>query len=403
MPRSGDASNVRRHWFFIAAGGVLIAAGLFIVFRYLQVYRFIPSDFTQDYHAAEALRAGETIYGGRNHHPPLMAVLVVPLTFLPYETVFVLWGLGSLALYLACIWGVMRNLDLRLGVWWVPLIGVALVWYPFLAHVALGQWSLIIATCVFGGWALLKRNHGMASGALFGFATALKLFPALVSLYLLTQRRWRALVLMGLAFVACTAFSFAVVGPADFWTYVYEEAPSNSARYVVFPTNHSLWGMTSRLLIDNRWVEPVVDAPQVAQGINITLCGLVVGVLTLGLWRLPNAFSQDMGFAAVCVAMLLLSPLTWQNAFVLLVLPLGVLLRALQRHPTRRLRLTLLLLFILLTIPDIPWARTLITVSKSYPMPWPWGLALLVPVSVQWILLGMLLVRLPMVAWIIYD
>lgn len=366
----------------IIAGAGLLAIAMMIIVHYLQFFSSVTTtDLGQDYHAAVALRCGNTIYDGINHHVPFVAVLSLPLTFLSYRTSFVLWGVFSIVLYFVCVFIVVRGLDLRLGILWLMIPGLMLSWYPFLAHIALGQWSVVIAVCVLAAWLALKNGWGRSAGVLLGVAAAIKLFPGIFGLYLLTQRRWRALAYMGVSFSLCMIVSLIVVGVEDFQAFIFSDMPANSANFIAYPINHSLWGMTYRLLVPNGYLTPLVVAPRIGFALAAFLCILIIGLLIGGIRGAKDEFSKDIAYAATCVAMLMLSPLSWQHAMIILVLPFGVLLTILRHYNSWKIRAALICCFILTAIHDIPFAQMIVNAGSKHSSQWYWGIALLGPLA----------------------
>ena len=383
---------------FIFLASVLFISCVFLQVLYLHKYCLENEDFYRDYYAAKLLKNDKIIYDGINHHVPLIAVIFLPLTLLEKEEAFFLWGIFSIVLYYFCIWIVARKIRLRLRLWWIPVFGLMSVWFPFLSHLALGQWSLVIATSIFVGWALLKNDYNRFAGSLFGFATALKLFPGLIGLYLLMQRRWRALIYMLIIFFVFTTISYLVVGSENFWAFVFDDMPKNKDRFIAYFINHSMWAMVQRLFVNNIWLVPLIHAPEIAKIFSIFLSIFIIFSLILGLSKLEEDNERDIGFSVICVSMLLLCPLTWGHSFVILILPIGVLLKEIWNNPTPGLKIGFTIALILLAIPDIPWARFLINlfIENQYVMPsWLLAIGLMLPAISLWVLLIMLLSRLP--------
>ncbi|WP_026369261.1 glycosyltransferase family 87 protein [Kallotenue papyrolyticum] len=377
-----------------ALGCVGLALGLHQVLR-------APSDLTQDYAAALALRAGTSIYGDHigyvthlfgptlrfeqpfeNFHPPFTAVLVLPLTLLPYPVAVLLWSGICLALYLGCSRLVLRDCELRfpaLPAW--LLLGAALCWYPVQAHLALGQLSLPVVASLLAGWALLRRQRDGWAGALIGLATLIKMFPGLLGLYLLLTRRWRALISMGATVLVGYGLCLALAGWDDVARYHQSVMARNVEVYGPALLNASLTGVAQRLFTEGRWVEPVVVAPPLARLVVALLAVPLLGSIVL-LARHPQPDTRrDLGFAITCVAALLLSPLTWQHSFVLLWLPLALLWCAQpeDRRARRRWRAAWFAALALISLPDIEIARALMSWSLPYRLPWYAALPLLAP------------------------
>jgi hypothetical protein len=371
----------RRIRLAVIIGFTLIIVGSLLLLTWLRSLVAAPSDFTQDYRAAQALRAGQSIYSDYNNHPPFDALLFVPLTLLPYDVAIVLWSVMSSLSYLWISRIILHELRINLAGHWIVLgAGLALCWYPFQAHIALGQLSLLVITCIIGSWALLRHQRDWLAGALLGLACLIKLFPGMIILYLLLRQRWRAVGASLVVLVIGWLLTLLIVGSDDLLRYFLQIVPQNATQVGPFPINVSLIGVISRLLVDGLWVRPLIVAPQAAS-LLIALSGLgLLVLLARQVRRIPTTqHGNDTAFALVCLAMLLVSPLTWQHIFPLLALPFGLLLRNLQRWPDQRnLRLCLLSLASV-SLPDIEIARALMQHYAPYRMPWFVALLLLAP------------------------
>ena len=91
---------------------------------------------------------------------------------------------------------------------------------------------------------------------------------------------------------------------------------------------------------------------------------------------------DDIAFTIVCLAMPLLSPISWQHVFPLLALPMGLILaQALQTSGKERNRMLSLLfvIFVLLSLPDFQLANYVMALYAPYRMPWYAGLLFMLP------------------------
>jgi uncharacterized membrane protein len=176
-------------------GSFLIIIGLLLIVNWVLAIDKLHPDFGQEYRAAKRLMGGGLVYeGSTNNHPPFNALLFIPFAFLPYQLSLQIWTLLSVALYLGIGYWIARYLQISLPpVGWIMAIGIALCWYPFQVHLALGQISLLVIACLISGWVLLRQEQDYLSGLLFALAFLIKLFPGLVFLFLLLRGKWRAL------------------------------------------------------------------------------------------------------------------------------------------------------------------------------------------------------------------
>jgi hypothetical protein len=366
----------------LVAGAALVGLGvLMLVARLMSVS--VDADLAQDYFAAQALLHHQTIYNPAffNNHPPFAIMLAVPLAWLSFDQAFLVWSAISLLCYAVVVWLVYRELDLKLaGYWRLLLVGLALCWFPFQGHMALGQWSLLITACLVGCWALLRQDRPGLAGVLLGIACLVKLFPGLILIYLLLRRSWRAAAAAGTVCVIGGSLTLMVVGWSDTLAFFADVGSANLAAVGAFPVNASITGAVGRLLLDGRWVRPLVAAPSLAEW----LIGLVsLGLLLVLVWQTRRSSTTQLGndktFAAACIAMLLVSPLTWQHMFPLLILPLGLLLRDVLGRASWQAGALVVLATLSVSLPDLEIARVLMAPYQPARMPWFAALPLLAP------------------------
>lgn len=360
------------------AGALGLAAAGIVVWQLSAA----PTDFAQDYFAARALLAGESVYGdavtelGRVHfglptpanfHPPLVAVLFAPLSLLPYRAAFVVFGLASGALFLALMVAVARVAAPALGD--ARAAVACLLWWPLWACLTHGQVSLWVAAALAACWLADERGRPAAAGALAALATLLKLFPGLLALYFVLRRDRRALAAMALALAAGLALSAAVVGGDDFGRWVSDEVWAATAGFVSHPLNVSLAGAVQTLLGEPAWgVAPVVAAPRAAR--LLTLAGIVlVLAATIAsarrLLRLGGSGRRRL-FSALVVAALLVSPLTWSHTLAAAALPLLVA----GASPGRAQPVAVLATaYLLIGFPAPPVGQLVVRLFAGHPIP----------------------------------
>jgi hypothetical protein len=215
-------------------------------------------------------------------------------------------------LYLSILYGVARALRISLpSVGWVLAVGMALCWYPFQVHRALGQISLLLAACLLGGWALMRRQRYDGAGLLFAPAFLVKLFPGLIFLYLPARRQWQALATAVTGALAGWIIVVLWVGLSDTVSYFQKIAPDASEGYRRYPINISIISLPARFFDDNSWIEPILVSSRLASILTVLLGLTTLLILSWQLWRLPRTQQgEDVAFGLVCLAMPLLSPIS---------------------------------------------------------------------------------------------
>jgi hypothetical protein len=181
-------------------------------------------------------------------NPPTTAILLVPLSLLPFPVASLAFLLLSDGLYLGSILLLLRALatPLASGPGVFALV-CTLSFSPFLVSLFLGQMdAVIIFFLMLAFLAALKGRDGVA-GAWIAAAAAIKVTPLVVLGFFVARRRWVALVGTLLAGAVVTFAIAVVVGRSvliDFASRVLPAVSKGSALY----TNQSLLGSMYRFV-----------------------------------------------------------------------------------------------------------------------------------------------------------
>lgn len=376
---------------------ILIVVGILTSGLTLYTYSQTGSDLLQDYYAGIAIRTNNSIYDPNsnypNNHPPFTVLMLLPLTFFSPNTAFVIWGIVCLLIYIGLFLILDRSLAIKLITpWKLLIIGVGLIWYPFIAHISLGQISIVVAASVIEAWYLLRTKHEKLAGIMLGFATAFKLYPILLILYLLLRKRYKALTIMVFSTIGFSIIPLLVIQPTDYWLYITQIIRSNTAAQAVFPINISLTGLIGRLMIDGPWITPLIVAPQAGRKVIIIVNFLMVLATVIRLRKLSHsAWNEDIAYTSICITILLVSPISWQHSLILLLLPFSILLYRYQQCPSLSLRFLSLITFLIFSMPDILFARIFMAWNAPFRMSWLLGLFLSLPtfgLLILWHLIG---------------
>ena len=344
------------------AGQWWLWAGLTVVAVLSQGPEFIQSlrpgpregvDFFQEWSSARSFFQGGPLYGDlpelaerylgvdvdrtRAHIPvatrtPTAMLLTMPLALLDYPDACLAWNLMSLAAFGASIWLVMRGLRIPFSrAAWFPLVTLLLLCNPLRQQTNQGQLSGLLSLLVTSIWFSARAGRPVWSGVWLGTATALKLFPGFLLIYFALRRQWWTVAAGMISFVALNGVTAALLGSSAYATYIGEVLPSVAATRATWP-NASLAGFVCKLFDDPapvlfRWhwrVVPLWSAPTVAR-IGCLLCVAVVTLFTArAIHSARTRGESDRAFGVAVTAMLLVSPVTWDHYFLMLVLPLAL-------------------------------------------------------------------------------
>jgi alpha-1,2-mannosyltransferase len=238
--------------------------------------------------------------------PPVLAILSMPLTWLPFPAIVLLWLFINVAL-LVCV-----------GRWLgLSVLGslALLAWPPLWCLVYIGQLELLILVLLMAGWRAADAGRDWRAGLWLGLAAAIKLYPAFFLLPFLWRRRVRIVLAAGAVFALSQLGGLLALGRSDMIRYYTEILPSVSAYYSVRGLNAAPYGALLRLLGGAIDVSPLVHAP-----------GAVVP-LAVALSLFAFAALLRLAPARAPVATFLLLPTGWYYAVVLALPTMSELLR----------------------------------------------------------------------------
>jgi len=240
-------------------------------------------------------------------YPMFAALIAVPLSYVPYKLMQLVWTLGSVLL----IRTVLRRFGVPAGVL-VGIVGVVIVLLcqPVRATLGYGQVNVMVMALVLLD--LLPGKRIGPRGALTGLAAGIKLTPGLFILYLAALRRWRDAA-WALGVFLSTSLIGLIVLPGEtvaFWRTLIAGNTRTGAAYYL--GNQSVLGGMVRLFGDGDSVHAVAT---------------VIGGLTAlaAVWaaaRWSRRGEELFALGLVGLGTVMASPLSWTHHFVWVV-PLG--------------------------------------------------------------------------------
>lgn len=172
--------------------------------------------------AAEERVAGAGIEYQFFNYPPTFLLLCSALAALPYLAAFLLFELGTLALYLLVA---TRILEDRSGTAVLVLLAFPMVFWNF----GLGQ-NGFLSAAIFGAATLLIDRRPVAAGLLFGALCYKPQLGLLLPLALAAGGRWRAFAAAAVSVTVLVVLSLALFG-ADSWRAFFANAAISPTIY----------------------------------------------------------------------------------------------------------------------------------------------------------------------------
>jgi alpha-1,2-mannosyltransferase len=258
--------------------------------------------------AAQAILDGHTPYlepgdpglgvGGTAYiYPPVLALLVTPLTVVSTGLVVDVGIVVSVVLVVAILW--------LAGVRDWRCFGVALIWPSVGNELDTLNVSVLIALVLALAWRLRGSSYG--SGALIGLAVAVKMFVAPCLVWLLATRRVHGAVTGVVVATALVFLSWAAIGFTGLVGFPDLIRAVDDAQA---PQSYSLFAAASALHV------PAGAARALGWAVALGLVAIA--------WREGRKGNDPCAFAAAVLASLAATPILWQHYLVLLLLALAV-------------------------------------------------------------------------------
>ncbi len=195
---------------------LLIAAGIAVLawlmsrgFKHTE-NRF--ADFYDFYWAADAARRGTDMYAsgdGGYVYPPLLAVILIPLSLLDPHLAMRVWIVASAVLLVWCLWRSVKLAtdsvgvkDSSLGTGALSAIVLLILFDSFRGEFEWANCNIPMMAAIVLGMAWL-RTKPVLGGAALALACAIKYIPLAFLPYLLVRRQWKAAGGMTAGLLAC--------------------------------------------------------------------------------------------------------------------------------------------------------------------------------------------------------
>ena len=125
-------------------------------------------------------------------YPPQAALLMAPISALPYQWAMYLWALGSLALTAVILAGAYRSVRHQLPDVTLAILAAA-AFQPLCELIVSGQISVVVLAACYLAWLALERDRHMLAGTALGLLAIKPQFGLPFAVIVLATRNWRML------------------------------------------------------------------------------------------------------------------------------------------------------------------------------------------------------------------
>lgn len=340
----------------------LILLGTYSLLLYLILTNQYRVDFSSFYSAAQTLHAGENPYRvlsttylptvkklSANLNPPMMLWLFSPLSQLNYHMALAVWSIFSFILGLIGAGIAFKHAfpPHFLKKNWFNLYLLYLAFFATISNTAIAQLGAILLFFIMIGYHFYTKNHNYLAGIMWGIIIAIKLFPALLFFYVLSQKRYKTLVIMFSTLILMWLIPLLIYGPT-----IYNQYFSMMTRVLWYGDswNASVYGFIFRLFVDTHNKTASLLLVKTLYGILFFL-SLLWYLREINIKRANRVHQQS--FCLTLVMMLIMSPFGWLYYFSILIPPLALTWLAAvdERTFSNKILLMWLLCLFLLNFP----------------------------------------------------
>ena len=255
-----------------------------------------------------------------NLNPPILLWLLNPLSHLNYYTALGLWSALSLILGLVGAgigfsYAFPRAFLRRNGFY---LYLIYLSFFATLMNTALGQLGSLLLFLIMSGYHYYMKKNDYAAGVLWGIIISIKLFPALLFVYVVLQKRYKVSMVMLSTFLLMALIPMFVYG-----NIIYTQYFSMMSQVLWYGKswNGSIFGFVFRVFSDG------TNSGQnllFVNGLYITLFCITAIFYLVKMIEIEKMKIVHQSFCLSLVVMLLLSPFGWLYYFTILTFPFAL-------------------------------------------------------------------------------
>jgi glycosyl transferase family 87 len=316
-------------------------------------------DYSQIYLMGLALRSGVYLYDPipvladrfdpslghflphASAYPPIVALLGVPLSMIPYfwsVVVWSVWEIGCLIVATILMYRHFSGRKASLSV--LVTLGVFISWQPIFIDLIRGQVMLTILLLLTLTWLAFRSNRDVGAGLLLGLSLSLKFYGWPIFILFVLMRRWKAVFASAGLFAFCNALMVGWLGIGVFKDYFLTVAPGIAQFWTQNLVNFSAMSFGNRL----------IGPPAGTLFFLITLCICIYAAL--------RARDLDHSFMVMLAASTILAPISWIHYFVTL-LPALCLVASRKDWESREVMLALVVATVLF-LGIVPYTESII-------------------------------------------
>ena len=259
-----------------------------------------------------------------NPNPPSTAIFFIPFTFLSLDTAKLLFNILTSCLFLFSTYRLCRQLEIN---WSFMMLCLAVVFFiPMRNQILFGQSYFLIFVLLVEGFIAHERKNTVLASILWGAAILIKIFPAIIFLFLIIKKEWRQTLYLSIACGTMLVISLLFQGMEVWKEYLFVVLPRNDqgeiqATYI--SAYQSGLMLFKYLFIKDEYLnpDPLIDSVILFKTSLVLFKAAVLGCCTIMLLYRKDILS----FGVTLLCGMLMSPYgsTYSN-LLLLILLIGI-------------------------------------------------------------------------------
>jgi hypothetical protein len=201
------------------------------------------------------------------------------------------------------------------------------VFQPVRAGIWAGQADFIVLLLLALAMSAFVGRHDRRAGLWLGLAAAIKPTVGFIVLFYVWKGAYRAALTASILPITLLILPTALLGPGVLVDFIAVARYWSSPTYGVSPVNQSPYSLLLRLFTPNPFTAPVADLPALPGILHIAvvLATLVALAALVARSRASSIHQSSLEYGFVCVATLLVSPLSEDHHYSILVLPFAAM------------------------------------------------------------------------------
>ncbi len=266
-------------------------------------------------------------------HPndtPAFTLVTTPLAIFSVTTAYVIWFVASALCLIASLYLLFGSAQLNRMTTMLLCLAV-LAFTPLADNIRWAQSQVFVMVGILLFFRLLQHGNDCAAAILLAALGLLRGFPLVLGGYLIARRRWRAIVVLAIAFALGAGATIAAMGvvPVENFLHVIGIVGSHpwfslDPRWEIAAANVSLDAFVARPLMLSFGADLPRDLFLISRAIVLCFKTLVL-VLAFRTTASVTDDQDGRAFSLWVATMLILIPVVWLHYMTLLIIPLGLI------------------------------------------------------------------------------